>query len=289
VLVREVDPTVILEVIGREGVTHALFVPAVLQFLLANPALASTDVSTLELIAYGASPITEKVLRNSIDAFGCKFVQMYGLTETTGSVVQLDPQDHDPDRRPELLRSCGKPYPWVEVRIVDGVGADVPEGEVGEIWIKSVQVMKGYWRKPEDTAAAIDAEGWFKSGDAGYRKDGYLYLHDRVKDMIVSGGENIYPAEVENALMAHLAVADVAVIGVPHEKWGETVKALVVLREGQTATEADLIEFCRGRLAHFKCPTSVEFRDALARTATGKLQKFKLRQPFWEGREKQVN
>jgi long-chain acyl-CoA synthetase len=289
ILMPEVIPAAIIKAIGEHGVTHAFFVPAVLQFLLATPELADTDVSTLELVGYGASPITEKVLRSAMAAFGCGFVQMYGLTETTGAVVQLDVADHDPDGRPELLRSCGKPYPWVTLRVVDEHGNDVAEGEVGEIWIKSVQVMKGYWNKPEETAAAMTADGWFKSGDAGYQKDGYLYLHDRVKDMIVSGGENVYPAEVENALMAHPEVADVGVVGVPHERWGEAVHAVIVRAPGSEVTPEDLIAFARERLAGFKCPKSISFTDALPRNPSGKILKRELREPYWAGKERRIN
>jgi long-chain acyl-CoA synthetase len=289
VLLREVDPTMILRKVQEERVTHAIFVPAVLQFLLITPTLSDTDVSSLELIAYGASPITEKVLRGSMEAFGCRFVQVYGLTETTGAIVQLNSEDHDPDNRPELLRSCGKPYPWVEIRVVDEHGTDLPEGEVGELWTRSPQNMKGYWNKPEDTAAAITPDGWFKTGDAGYWRDGFLYLHDRVKDMIVSGGENVYPAEVENALMAHPAVADVGVIGVPHDKWGETVMAMVVKAEGTDPTPEELIAFAKERLAGFKCPTRIEFLEALPRNPSGKILKRELREPFWAGRERRIN
>jgi hypothetical protein len=180
-------------------------------------------------LVYGASPISEAVLTGSIALFGCDFMQAYGLTETTGGVVQLDPHDHDPGGdRAHLLRAAGKPWGDVELRIVDPESlADLPDGDVGEVWVRSKQVMKGYWKNPGATAAAI-VDGWFRTGDAGYLIDGYLYIHDRVKDMVLSGGENIYPAEVENALMKHPDVADVAVIGVPHEKWGETVKAVVV-------------------------------------------------------------
>src|SRR5207344_3022804 len=163
---------------------------------------------------------------------------------TTGAITQLDSADHDPIGRPDRLRSCGKPYPWVEVRIVDGEGADVGEGEVGELWTRSHQNMLGYWANDEATGKAIDADGWFRTGDAGYRDaDGFLYLHDRVKDMIVSGGENIYPAEVENVLAKHPEVADVAVVGVPDAKWGEAVKAVVVRQAAGAASEEDLIAF----------------------------------------------
>jgi len=289
VLLREVDPVKILAAIENERVTHAVFVPAVLQFLLIMPQLKETDVSSLELIAYGASPISESVLRASMQAFGCDFVQLYGLTETTGATVQLDARDHDPDNRPELLRSCGKPFPWIEVRVVDADGNDVGDGEVGEIWMRGVQIMKGYWNKPDETARAVTEDGWFKTGDAGYWRDGYLYLHDRVKDMIVSGGENVYPAEVENVLMGHPAVADVGVIGVPDEKWGETVKAIVVKAEGSEPTPEELIAYCRERLAGFKCPTSVDFIDALPRNPSGKILKRELREPYWAGRERRIN
>lgn len=289
VLLREVDPTLILQKVEQERVTHAIFVPAVLQFLLITPTIATTDLSSFQLIAYGASPITEKVLRASMETFGCDFVQVYGLTETTGAVVQLDAADHDPDNRPELLRSCGKPYPWVEVRVVDDQGHDVPDGEVGELWIRSVQVMKGYWNKPEETAATLTPDGWFKSGDAGYWRDGYLYLHDRVKDMIVSGGENVYPAEVENALMAHPDVADVGVVGVPDDTWGEAVHAVVVKAEGADPTAEALIAFARERLAGFKCPKSISFADALPRNPSGKILKRELREPYWAGRDRKIN
>ena len=285
VLLREVDPTLILRKVEEEGVTHAIFVPAVLQFLLMTPTLASTDLSSFELIAYGASPITENVLRSSMEAFGCKFVQVYGLTETTGAIVQLDAEDH----RPELLRSCGKPYPWVEIRVVGEDGADVPDGEVGELWTRSPQNMKGYWNKPEDTAAAVTPDGWFKTGDAGYWRDGFLFLHDRVKDMIVSGGENVYPAEVENALMAHPDVADVGVVGVPDEKWGEAVHAVVVKAADADPTPEALIAFARERLAGFKCPKSISFVDALPRNPSGKILKRELREPYWAGQARRIN
>ena len=289
ILMREVDPVAILADVQKHRVTHAIYVPAVLQFLLSVPGVAEMDLSSFELIAYGASPITETVLRTAMEVFGCKFVQLYGLTETTGAVVQLDPEDHDPNNRPELLRSCGKPYPWVEIRIVDAEGNDVATGEVGELWVKSVQVMKGYWNKPDDTANAITREGWFKTGDAGYWRDGYLYLHDRVKDMIVTGGENVYPAEVENALMQHPLVADVGVVGVPDDRWGEAVKAIVVKAPGAEPTKEELIAFARERLAGFKCPKSIDFIDALPRNPSGKILKKDLREPYWAGRDRKVN
>ncbi|MGH9060265.1 MAG: class I adenylate-forming enzyme family protein, partial [Acidimicrobiales bacterium] len=192
---------------------------------------------------------------------------------------------------PDLLRSCGRPYPWVEVRIVDGTsGEDVADGEVGEFWIRSPQVMKGYWHNEEATREVLDDDGWFRTGDAGHRDaEGYLYLYDRVKDMVVSGGENIYPAEVENALMQHPDVADVAVIGVPDERWGEAVKAVVVAADPESPPEPnELIAFCRERLAGFKCPKSVSFAETLPRNPSGKLLKRELRAQYWEGKDRFV-
>ena len=183
--------------------------------------------------------------------------------------------------------------PGVHLRIVDMDGVDVPQGEVGEIWVRSKQVMKGYWHMPEETAKSITDDGWFKTGDAAYLDpDGYVYINDRVKDMIVSGGEDVYPAEVENALMSHPGIADVAVIGVPHERWGETAMAIVVrpgTPEGSALTEQAVIDFARERLARFKCPTSVDWTDALPRNPSGKILKKDLRAPYWEGRTRNVN
>jgi long-chain acyl-CoA synthetase len=289
VLLRDVDPARILQVIPEFGVTNAFMVPAVIQFLLMTPGVESCDFSTLRALVYGASPITDKVLVQGIKTFGCEFIQVYGLTETTGAITQLDGVDHDPDNRPQLLRSCGKPYPWIEIRIVDGEGNDVPTGQVGELWTRSTQNMKGYWNNPTATSDAVTPDGWFKTGDAGYfDEDGFVYLHDRVKDMIVTGGENVYPAEVENALMQHPAVADVAVIGVPDGKWGEAVKAIVVKAPDTDPTEEELIAFARERLAGFKLPKSVDFAEVLPRNPSGKLLKRELREPYWAGVERRV-
>jgi long-chain acyl-CoA synthetase len=292
VVVRDLDPAALVALIGAERVTHGFVVPAVLQFMLMVPGVTEADFSSLDSLVYGASPISDEVLAKSVAVFGCKFWQAYGLTETTGAVIHLPPADHDldgPNRH--RLRSCGLPGTGVEVRVVDAESAaDVPTGEVGEIWIRSPQVMKGYWKMPEETATCVTADGWFATGDAGYLdNDGYVYIHDRVKDMIVSGGENVYPAEVENALMAHPAIADVAVIGVPDDKWGETPKALVVRAPGVEVTEAEIIAFARERLARFKSPSSVEWIEALPRNPSGKVLKKDLRAPYWQGRSRNVN
>ena len=294
VIVRDLDPAALVTMMADRKITNAFLVPAVLQFMLMVPAIEEQDYSALRVIVYGASPISEAVLAQSVKVFGCHFWQAYGLTETTGAVVNLAPEDHDldgPNRH--RLRSCGVAGPGTELRIVDtDTGNDCEVGEVGEIWIKGPQVMKGYWNMPEETERSV-TDGWFHSGDAGYLDaEGYLFIHDRVKDMIVSGGENVYPAEVENVLMANPGIADVAVIGVPDDRWGETAKAIVVRTtgsDGDSLTETDVIAYARERLAKFKCPTSVEWTDALPRNPSGKVLKKDLRAPYWEGRDRKVN
>jgi len=284
VLAREAAPAVLLAEVQRHRVTHAFWVPAVVQSVLDAPGVEGADLSSLELIGYGAAPMTEALLRRAIDRFGCGFLGVYGMTETSGTVLVLQPEDHDPGGpRAHLLRSVGQPLPWVELALKDPTtGDDVVGAGVGEIWIRAGQNMAGYWNQPETTAATLVEDGWLRTGDAAHRdSDGFVFLHDRLKDMIISGGENVYPAEVENALAAHPAVSDVAVIAVPHERWGETVKAVVVLRPGSSATTEELVGFARARLARYKCPTSVDFVDVLPRNATGKLLKKDLRALYW--------
>jgi len=293
-IMRDVDPMAILSTIETEKITNILIVPAVIQFLLMMPTINDTDFSSLRLIVYGASPITEEVLVGGMNATGTPFCQVYGLTETTGGVTQLDPEDHDPGGpRAHLLRSAGKPYPTVKIRIVDNDGNELPDGEVGEIWVHTTQNLKAYYADPEATEKAYPAGrdenglGWFATGDAGYMDDGFLFIHDRIKDMIVSGGENIYPAEIENVLMSHPGVADAAVIGVPSEKWGETVKAIIVDGE-EPATDDAVIAYCKENLASYKCPTSVDRVEALPRNPSGKILKTELRKPFWADQERMV-
>jgi acyl-CoA synthetase (AMP-forming)/AMP-acid ligase II len=248
-----------------------------------SPALKERDYSALRSIAYGASPITTPVLKAALRTFRCDLFGIYGLTETTGAAVQLDAEDHDPDGPGEhLLRSAGRPYPWVEMRIAEPAsGAPCGPREVGEVWLRAPNVMAGYYNRPAETAAALTADGWLRTGDAGYvDEEGYLFLTDRINDMIVSGGENVYPIEVEEALAQHPAVDEVAVIGVPHERWGETVKALVVPRPGTVADADELVAFARARLAGYKLPRSIEFVDALPRTPSGKVLKRELRERF---------
>jgi long-chain acyl-CoA synthetase len=291
VLVRDVDPTRIAELIETHRITHGFLVPAVLQFMLMIPEARGWDFSSLRYMLYGASPISTQVLADSVRTFGCKFMQAYGLTETTGTVVLLPPEDHDPDGpNAHRLRAAGKAIPGCDLKIVDpSSGEEVAVGDVGEIWVRTAQNMKGYWNLPEETATSILPDGFFRTGDAGYLDaDGYVYIHDRVKDMIVSGGENIYPAEVENVLMSHPAVADCAVIGVPSDRWGETPKALVVRAADTDPTADELVAYCRERLAHYKCPTSVDWVTAIPRNPSGKVLKKDLRKPYWEGRDRFV-
>ena len=288
VVLADADPGIILECLARERVTQTIFVPALMLFLLQHPARKTTDFSSLKTIFYGASPIPFDLLKSAVASFGCQFCQLYGLTETTGAIVYLPRGDHDL-ARPERMRSCGKAMGTVELRVVDAEGKDCPPGQIGEIVCRSNQVMQGYWNMAEATAQAI-REGWFHSGDAGYLDaDGYLHIYDRVKDMIVSGGENIYPAEVESALFGHPAVADVAVIGVPDARWGEAVKAIVVRKPGMQLAADELLGFARQRIAGYKLPQSVDFLEALPRNPSGKILKRELRKPYWQGRERQVN
>jgi long-chain acyl-CoA synthetase len=281
------DPGGILRLIEERRVRQSFLVPTMLNFLLSHPACAQTDLSSLETIVYGASPIPTDLLERAIARFGCSFIQAYGLTETTGAICYLPAADHVPGS--DRLRSAGRPALGVEVRVLDAAGGVCGPGEVGEIVIRGDAVMKGYWNQPVATREAI-VDGWLRSGDAGcFDADGYLYLHDRVKDMIVSGAENVYPAEVERVLAEHPAVLDVGVIGVPDDRWGEAVKAVVQRRPGHEVTEGELIAHCKARLAHFKCPKSVDFTDAIPRNPTGKVLKLELRERYWGGRTRRVN
>ncbi len=287
ILTREVNPVEIIARLQDKQIAYAFLAPTIINMLLQTPGVETADFSKLERIFYGASPISESVLRQAQDRFGCDFTQLYGLTETIGGATFLPPEDHAPER--DKLRSCGKPWPGFEVRVLTPTGEAGKTGEVGEIQIRAKGVMKGYWNRPDATAEAICPQGWFSSGDAGYFDDeGYLYIYDRVKDMIVSGGENVYPAEVENALFSHPAVADAAVIGVPDERWGEAVKGIVVLKPGATATPDEIIAHARGLIAGYKAPKSIDFVAALPRNPSGKVLRRELREPFWKGRERLV-
>lgn len=290
---RDFKPAAFLSTLSSEKISHVLLVPAMINLLSAQATAKTLSFEHLKLIAYAGSPITESVLETAIAIFNCDFSQIYGLTEISGVVTILSPEDHR--LAANLLRSAGRPFPGTELRIVDPITlANLEDGQVGEVWIRSLRNFKAYWQNPAATSDAYPESrdnkgGWFRSGDAGYLHEGYLYLSDRIKDMIISGGENIYPAEVENTLMKHPKVADGAVIGIPDPVWGESVKACVVLHPNAQVSEAELIEFLREKIAHFKCPKTIDFMSALPRTESGKLLKRDLRQPYWAGYTRSVN
>jgi long-chain acyl-CoA synthetase len=285
VIMREFLPQQVLQVFEEERVETAFLVPAALLFLTSLPESQGKDFGALQNILYGASPISQAVLQRSIDTFKCSLTQVYGLTETTGGVTFLAHQDHVGER----MLSCGQATLGADMKIVDADDREVARGEIGEIVYRGGGTMLGYWNRPKDTAEVI-RDGWFHTGDAGIQDEGgYFYIKDRIKDMIVSGGENIYPAELESILAGHPAVADVAVIGVPDQQWGETVKAVIVLKPGQELTEVELIEWSRPVLAGYKRPRSVDFTDSIPRNPSGKILKRELRQPYWEGATRQVN
>jgi long-chain acyl-CoA synthetase len=276
VLLTEVTPSAILNAIERWGVSEMIAVPTIIQRVVEAPDVGSRDVSHLSMIYYGGGPMTSSVIERALVTFGCRFVQGFGLTELP-LISVLPAEAHRGD--PRLLRSCGRVARETEVRLVDpNTGREVAVGEVGEIQVRSPRLMSGYWRKSELTDAVLDEQGWFRTGDAASQdEEGYLFIRDRIKDMIISGGENIYPAEVENVLMAHPDVSEVAVVGVASERWTEAVTAVVVRRAGSAPDEESLISFCRERLARFKCPQHVVFAEELPRTPAGKLLKYQLR------------
>lgn len=272
----------IIDAVERHGVTKMFAVPAVLAMILNHPRSAGADLRALRCLLYGASPIPLDILKRSMALFpNASFVQMYGATETSGTIVYLPPEDHHVDGTPRMA-GCGKPFPEVELRIADGEGNFLAPRSIGEVVVRSPLVMSGYHKLPDASASAFFDGGWYRTGDAGYLdEDGYLYLYDRVKDMIVSGGENIYPVEVENALHEHPAVRDCAVIGVPDPRWGEAVKAVIVQEPGHEVTAEELIAFARERMAAYKAPKSIDFIDALPRNPSGKILKKELRRPYW--------
>lgn len=289
IVLREFDPPTVLGLIQPERITKLFMVPAALNFLIQMPGARTIDYSRLKLIFYGASPIPIDLLRQSMDVFGCGFCQQYGMTEACGTIAFLPPDDHDPEGN-RRMKSAGRPMPGIEIKIIDKEGNTLPPEEVGEVATRSTSNMAGYWKNEAATGATIDADGWLRTGDAGYLDaDGYLYIHDRVKDMIISGAENIYPAEVESAMFGHPAIADVAIVGVPDDKWGEAVKAVIVLKPGVEASEAEILTFTRSRIAAFKVPKSIDFVDALPRNASGKVLKRSLREPYWVGKDRNVN
>jgi long-chain acyl-CoA synthetase len=281
----------VLQAVEQHGVTDLMLVPTMLQMLLDHPQFERSKMATLKRISYGASPIALPLLERTLDLFPrVEFASAYGMTETAATVCGNPPANHGPDaRKSGLVRSVGRTGYGCEIRIVDPEGSEVPRGSVGEVIIRGGCVMLGYWKKPAETAFAL-RDGWLYTGDGAYMDDdGYIYIVDRLKDMIVTGGENVYSAEVENALAQHAAVSVCSVIGVPSEQWGESVHAVVVLKPGTQASEEELRAHCRARLAGYKCPKSIEFRTTMPLSAAGKVVKAQLREPYWRGKTRNVN
>ncbi|NMN95769.1 long-chain-fatty-acid--CoA ligase [Antrihabitans stalactiti] len=281
VIIPMFTPAGVMKAIEQHQATDALLVPTMIQMLVDDPQVANHDLSSLRNVLYGASPISVAVLDRARKAFpSASFTQAYGMTELSPVATLLSAVDHD---NPALRRAAGKAAAHVEVKIVDPDDNEVPRGEVGEVVARGDNVMLGYWNRPEDTAAAI-RDGWMHTGDGGRMdENGYVFIVDRIKDMIITGGENVYSAEVENALAQHQAVAACAVIGVPDPQWGERVHAVVVLQPGQTVIEDELREHCKTLIANYKVPRSAAFVDALPMSGAGKILKRELREQHWAG------
>jgi long-chain acyl-CoA synthetase len=292
VFIPRFEPGCVLEAIQRERVSMVLLVPTMINFMLQHPELDKYDLSSVRHITYGASPIAPEVLKRAMKAFGCNFGQGYGLTEAAPLLTVLSAEDHQRalESNERLLTSCGRAVPGVEVRVVDPDMADVKPGEVGEIIARGQNIMAGYWRRPDDTKNAIRG-GWLFTGDlATIDDEGYLYLVDRKKDMIVTGGENVFSTEVEAVIYQHSAIKEVAVISVPSAAWGEAVHACIAVKDGQKLVPDELIEFCRGRLANYKIPRSIEIIDGeLPKGGSGKILKKQLRERYWGNQTRRIN
>jgi acyl-CoA synthetase (AMP-forming)/AMP-acid ligase II len=291
VILEEFDPIRIFETIEREKVTVTHLVPTMISSLINHPEIKKYDLSSLRLIMYGSAPISGEVLRQAMETFKCRFIQCYGATETSGFCGFLLPEDHvltGAEKRLRKIASFGREAIWAELRVVDENGNDVKGDEVGEIIIKGNGVIKEYWKDPEKTKDAIK-NGWWYSGDmAKMDEDGYISIVDRKTGMIISGGINIYPREIENVLYSHPAVKEAVVIGVPDREWGESVKAVVQLKEGMTANEEEIIDFCKQHLASYKKPKSVDFVDQFPLGIGGKILKRVVREQYWKGKDRRV-
>lgn len=277
------SPSDLMRLLLQEQVTHAVGVPTIIQMLTQLPEAKDADWSHLQSFGYGGAPMPLPVIHAAHEILGCDLMQGYGLTETTAAVTGLFPEDHIPaPGREKQVGSVGRALPGVELKIVDpATGNEVPVGERGEVWVRGPRVTRGYWNRPEENAKAFSDGGWFATGDGGsLDEEGFLYLHDRIKDMIVTGAENVYPAEVESALTGHPGIAEVAVIGIPSPKWGESPYAVAVRRPGSDLTAEELITWSRDQIAHYKCPVGVAFVDVLPRNPNGKLLKRVLREQY---------
>jgi fatty-acyl-CoA synthase/long-chain acyl-CoA synthetase len=279
IILRDAIPAAIADMAQRHGATRIGLVPALIQLIVDSPTIDMSAFASLKLVIYGGSSITPALLARAQTALDCGFLQLFGMSETFTSGTVLGPEEHRSGDA-AVLGSCGKPLDGVTIRIVDEDGADLPPGEPGEILIRCDTLMKGYWRLPEETAAVLD-DGWYRTGDVGSRDaSGYLTIRDRIRDMVISGGENVYPAEVEAALASHESVGEIAVIGRPCDRWGEAVTAVVVPKPDRMVDEAELIAYARGRIAHYKCPSKVIIADELPKNAGGKVLKRVLRERY---------
>ena len=266
------DPGALIQVIQRDRPSIVALVPTAIQMVLDHPDAKAADFSSLRLVMYAGSPISAHLLARALREMKCKFMQFYGATESSGAITLLRPEQHVIEDEAKL-KSCGTPLPLIDIKFVDAAGVEVPDGEVGELYVRSPSLFGGYWKQP-DTTAAVLKDGWYRTGDAGRRDaEGLIYLVDRVKDMIVTGGENVYSAEVEQVLAKHPGVRQCAVIGLPDEKWGERVVALILPAEGQKPTQDDIIGHCRQFIAGYKVPKEVRLVEAFPMTATGKVLK----------------
>ncbi len=292
VVLKRFDPQEVLEAIQKEKITFVVLIPTMIYMLLAYPDLRKYDHRSLKTILYATSPMSVEKLKEAIGIFGPVFQQGYGMTEAIPPVAHFAKEDHVVDGPPEKVKrlgSCGRPVIGVEVRLVDEEGNDVKTGEIGQIICRGGNLMKGYWKRPEDTERAL-RNGWLYTRDlARVDEDGFLYIVDRLDDMIISGGFNVYPREVEEALYAHPAVYEAAVVPVPDDKWGELVKAVVVLKPGTSATEQEIIDFCGTRLTGFKKPRSVDFVEALPKSPVGKILRRAVREKYWQGHSRLVH
>ncbi len=292
VFMEKFEPRQVLEMIQAHGVTRILLVPTMINMILELPDAADFDVSTIQRVLYGASPMPVERLKAAMELFGPVMQHLYGQTETSPfltSTLLRDCKSSGTEEEMRRLSSCGQEIVGVEVRVVNASGQQVQPGEVGEVIARGPNVMLGYWRRPEETKKAL-VDGWVRTGDmATVDSKQYIYIMDRAKDMIITGGENVFSPEVENVLYSHPAVLDAAVIGVPDDKWGEAVKAIVVPQPGRQVTAEELIAHCQEWIAHYKCPSTVDFVESLPKSGPGKILKSELRKPFWEGRERAVN
>lgn len=287
VIIRDIVPESFLSIFPQYQITTTLLAPAIIQLMMTHPKVKEVDFTALRCLFYGSAPISAALLDNAREILDCDFGQLYGMTENCGVGTYLAPEDHDAAKG--KLRSCGREYSIGSVRIADQNNRECTAGETGEIQTRGNWMMSGYWNLPQETEKSYQGE-WFCTGDAGYRdEEGYIFIQDRIKDMIITGGENVYPIEVENIMSRHPAVLECAIFGVPDDKWGEAIRAVVVLNPGMSSDEETIISWLREQIAHFKIPKAINFAPCLPRNAVGKVLKKDLRSPYWKGKKRAIN